>query len=297
MTENTPKPAPAPWSATAPVGLAKSERERRDQLDLAHTAADHLSRLNGALELRAAVLALLLPAHSKRALRAWEAETEGTSNAIRLREEVARLGGPARLTWLQTLVTRMRSQSLDSRQTLLEATRRVMSARGTVHPLDRLHWLAMRQWLGEGSAASTRAPAVADLTQLPQAEVSAIASYSAFLSRLVPLDALDVARGASANTAPGVAWYDTVTMQWQAHATVEACRPPDTDGLVHALQTLQGLAWMQRPTLVRDWVSAAQQHSRHGRLVDVAADALRLSCVLLDSPMPPDLARHYGASP
>jgi hypothetical protein len=50
---------------------------------------------------------------------------------------------------------------------------------------------------------------------------------------------------------------------------------------------------MQRPALMRGWVTAAVQHSRHGRLADTAADALRLSCALLDSPLPPELARHY----
>ena len=55
------------------------------------------------------------------------------------------------------------------------------------------------------------------------------------------------------------------------------------------------MAWMQRPALVRGWVTAAIQHSRYGRLTDTAADALRLSCALLASPLPPELARHHGA--
>jgi hypothetical protein len=82
---------------------------------------------------------------------------------------------------------------------------------------------------------------------------------------------------------------------WQARAEIPPCAPPATDSLVHALQELQAVAWMQRPALVRGWVSAAIQHSRHGRLTDTAADALRLSCALLASPLPPELARHYGA--
>jgi hypothetical protein len=84
--------------------------------------------------------------------------------------------------------------------------------------------------------------------------------------------------------------------RWERHAIVPPCEPPDTDGLVHALQELQALAWMQRPVLARDWVTAALQHSPHGRLTDPAADALRLSCALLDSPLPPELERHYQAA-
>ena len=60
---------------------------------------------------------------------------------------------------------------------------------------------------------------------------------------------------------------------------------------------------MQRPMLARRWVTAAQQHSTEradhrletGRLDAGAADALRLMCTLLDSPLPPELAQHYGA--
>lgn len=295
-------PAEGPTTA-APATHAVVEQDRRQRLELELAAADHLSRLNGALELHAATLALLLPRQDERSaslfVDAWQAETAATPNAAVLKDHVSHLSGSARLPWLETLVSRMRAQPIEARQSLLESTRRLMAARRSVRPIDRLHWLAMRQWLGEGSAAKSRAPASADLSQLPQAEVSAIASYTAFLSRLIPIDVSNALDGTSVNIAaidsPGRAWYVVAIAPWQSRGDVEPCNPPDTDGLVHALQTLQAMAWMQRPTVVRGWVTAAQQHSRHGRLTDVAADALRLSCVLLDSPMPPELARHYGA--
>ena len=295
------KPAPSTAAPSAtyspPASYAASEKARLEKLELELAAADHLSRLNGALELQAAILALLLPALSKRCEKAWHEETSTTTNAALVLEHARHLSGPARLTWLETLVTRMRSQSLDARQTLLESTRRVMGARRSVRPIDRLHWFAMRQWLGEGTAARARAPAASDITQLPPGEISAIATYTAFLSRLIPIDT-SRSRGPDGkppSTTEGLAWYDAVMSPWQTAQGIEPCRPPDTDGLVHSLQVLQGMAWMQRPMIVRGWVTAAQQHSPHGRLSFVAADALRLSCVLLDSPMPPELARLYGS--
>jgi len=253
-----------------------------------HAAADHLGRLNGPQDLHAAALALLLPAGSQRAARAWQIECEGMGRAPQVREWVAQLSGPARLPWFELLVSRMRAQPLAARQTLLAATRRVMGARGIQRPIDRLHWLAMRQRLGEGTAADARAAATADLSQLPSSDVAAIARYSAFLARMVPVEATD-----AAPPDVGLTWYAAVMAPWQASATIPACTPPDTEGLVHALQELQSIAWMQRPALMRGWVAAAVQHSRHGRLADTAADALRLSCALLDSPLPPELARHY----
>lgn len=281
-----------------------SEPDRSRRLDAERTAIDRLARLNGALELQAAVLALLLPPGSKRAARAWEIETDGTPNADALRGDVNELSAPARLPQFEALVSRLRGQPLAERQNLLEATRRVMGARGTVRPIDRLHWLAMRQRLGAPSATGAQRAAAADLSRLPQADVSAIAAYSAFLSRLVPVDTADpppavdapVAATAAAAVSAGAAWYATAMAPWRANADIPPCQPPDSDGLVHALQALQALPWMQRPMLVRGWVTAALQHSRHGRLADTAADALRLSSTLLDSPLPPELARHYGVA-
>ena len=279
---------------TATPAAVTPELDRRQRLDAERAAADQLSRLNGALELQAAVLALLLPAGSQRAARAWQIEAEGAPNAQALLGHVGHLSGAARLPWFETLVSRMRGQPLAARQGLLEATRRVMSARGAVRPIDRLHWLAMRQRLGGACSAGARSAASVDLSQLPQGDVLAIATYSAFLSRLVPVEPADATDATATATAPGAAWYDAVMAPWRDRATLPPCQPPDTDGLVHALQELQAMAWMQRPVLVRGWVTAALQHSRHGRLGDMAADALRLSCSLLDSPLPPELERHHA---
>lgn len=84
---------------------------------------------------------------------------------------------------------------------------------------------------------------------------------------------------------------------WQGRVPVPPCDPaPDVDALVQALRQLQSLPWLQRPMIVRAWVSAAVKHSG-GQLANEAADALRMSCALLDSPMPPELAAHYIQAP
>jgi len=255
-------------------------------------AVAQLGRLNGPLELHAAILALLLPPGSRRAVRAWKDECSTMPGAAQSRESAGQLTGATRLPCFEMLVSRMRGRPLIERQALLEATRRVMGARGIQRPIDRLHWLAMRQRLGESTAAETRTAATSDLSQLPQSDVSAIATYSAFLSRMVPDES--EALEDTAPTEAGLAWYASVMAPWERRAEVPACDPPDTARCVEALQNLQSVAWMQRPALARDWVAAAIKHSVHGKLSDVAADALRLSCSLLDSPLPPELARHYG---
>jgi hypothetical protein len=257
------------------------------------SAGECLMRLHGASELHAATLALLLPTASQRAARAWQIETADVPNAGTLLDHVLNVPPAARLPWFETLVSRMREQPLEARQTLLESTRRLMSARGTVRAIDRLHWLEMRQRLGGPNAASAHAAASDDLSRLPQTDVAAIARFTAFLSRMVPIDAAGASETAIGGT-PGVAWYDAVMEPWSKRADVPACQPPDIDGVVQSLQELQAMAWMQRPMLVRAWVIVAKEHSLHHRLTDIAADALRMTCSLLDSPMPPELAKHYA---
>ncbi len=269
----------------SPLTEDASAEQRREW----HTdAADALGRVNGTLELQAALLALMLPAGSQRAARAWAAECADTPATQALRAHAGHLPGNARLPWFELLLSRMRGQPLPARQTLLEATRRVMQARGSVRPIDKLHWLAMRQRLGGQVTAQAKGAASVEMSQLAGSALQAVASYSAFLSRLVPVDTPD----ASAASA-GAAWYTSVMAPWQASVEVPACQPPDTDALVSALHELQAMAWMQRPVLVRGWFDAAVAHSVHRRLGQGAADALRLSCTLLDSPLPPALAQRF----
>ncbi len=252
-------------------------------------AADRLARVHGANELHATVLALLLPTGSKRALRAWQIETTGTPGAELLREHAVTLSGAARLPWLEQLVARMAAQPLAARQSLLQATRRIMGARGVARPIDRLHWLAMRRGLGEVAPLAARPEANVEVAEWLESDVLTIAVYSAFLSRMVP--------GPEVDSEQGRAWYDAVMSTWQPFAEVPSWEPPNAEAMVDALSRMQTLSWMQRPVIVRAWVATALTLSRGLRLADLSADALRLSCSLLDSPLPPELSRHYIALP
>jgi hypothetical protein len=275
----TAEPSPAASAASAESSAA---------------AADFLSRVHGSGELIAALLALLLPADSQPALRAWQTETEATPSAGAVLAQVGSLLPSARLPWFERMLKRMRRHPVEERQLLLESTRRLMSARRTLRPIDRLHWFSMRQGLGEATPASARQAANAELSELPDDELHAIAVYTAFLSRLVPLELGESA--SDAERAAGPDWYLAVMSAWPQHE-VPALQLPGGDALVHALQQLQAMAWMQRPVLVRHWMDAALARRERGRLRDSAADALRLSCALLDSPLPPELARHYIEPP
>jgi hypothetical protein len=253
-------------------------------------AQRQLSVVNDATGLRAALLALLVPPGSRRPALAWQVETAGNPQAPALRAEVNELATVDRLPWFEKLLVRMARQPLIERQLLLEAARRIMRARGAAWPIDTLHWLLMRQRLGDQGTLAAPAAAELPFSQLPEDDVHAIARYSAFLARLVPSAIIDQKGHA--------AWYAAVMGAWQGRVPVPPCDPaPDADGLVQALRQLQSLPWLQRPLIVRAWVGAAFKHSSEGRLAPEAADALRMSCTLLDSPMPPELAAHYIQGP
>jgi len=251
-------------------------------------ASDRFSRLHGPAELHAALLALLLPS-SKRAAHAWEVETAGIASAEGLLGHATRLSGAARLPWVELLLSRMALQPLGVRQELLQATRRIMGARGWVRPIDRLHWLAMRRGLGEVSTLPIRAEAHTEVAEWLETDVLSLATYTAYLSRMVPDERADGVAGAR--------WYAIVMTAWQPFADAPDCQPPTGEQMAEALSRLQTLSLMQRPVVVRSWVTTALRVTAGARLEDVSADALRLSCNLLDSPLPPELARHYITLP
>ncbi|MCR5884218.1 M48 family metalloprotease [Rhizobacter sp. J219] len=265
----TPAAEPAP--AHTPEPRATSPQDERE-------AIDRLSRLNGPGELRAAILALLATPGSRRERRAWQEETKGLSTAREVRDDVKKLGPATRLPWLDLLLGRVAKAPLPDRQHLMAAARRVMAADGQVRPIDRLHWLLMRQRLGEATPLPPAAGSFPDIAQASLHTRREIARLTAFLARLVP---------------DGEAWYQSVMQPWLSGEALPPCEAPDADGLVHALQEVQTLPWMLKPVLVRHWTETALRHKPPGPLADEACDALRLAAVLLDSPLPPELARHY----
>ena len=111
-----------------------------------------------------------------------------TPGADALREHAANLSGAARLPWFELLLARMAAQPLAARQELLQATRRVMGARGVARPIDRLHWLAMRRGLGEVAPLAARAESHVEVAEWLESDVLSVAAYTAFLSRMVPGD-------------------------------------------------------------------------------------------------------------
>ena len=253
-----------------------ADQEQRDALM-------RLSRVHGPAELRAAARALATQPGSAASLAAWDAETASTPTASALLDDARALGDAARLPALEVLLARLRLLPKPDRRLLLQSARRLMAAHAPLRPIDRLHWLLMRRKLGDKPPAAASPESQNDLAQLPAATLMQVARVTAYLSRMVP----------GRDDALARAWYLEAMGRFLPAPMIPACLAPDGDGLVHALEQVEALPWMLRPVLVRAWVDAAISISLRARLPAGAADALRLAGGLLDSPLPPELARHY----
>lgn len=258
--------------STATVARDTEEREALERLD----------RVHGPGGMKSALLALLLVPDQPTRVRAWREETVLVNEAEDIGTDIARLGPRTRLPLFELLLARLGASPLADRQALLRSARRIMTAAQPGLPIDRLMWLAMRRHFGENPLAMIHAPADADIASLPGPDMINVAHFTAHLARMVPNDDPDA----------GLRWYAGVMGRWLPPRAVPSWHKPDVDQLVHALTGLQALSWMQRPQLIRAWVGEALPPG-HAPLRGSAPDALRLSCLLLDSPMPPELARHY----
>jgi hypothetical protein len=156
--------------------------------------------------------------------------------------------------------------------------------------MDQLRWIALRHLLA-GSAVAPPAALAQEFETLDGDQVHSICVYAGFLSALVPTP--EVHFDPTGYGSVSQQWYDTVTAPWADRADVPAREGYDIDAALRALRELQAMPWLLRPMLVRTWFDAARALTDGPRLHAASADALRLSCVLLDSPMPPELGQQY----
>ena len=239
---------------------------------------------------QAAVLALVVAPHSPREREAWDQATHELPDADRLFDDVAALPAARRLPWFEHLARGLAPQAVALRHEVIDTARRIMTADGLVSPLDQLRWVALRHLLA-GSAVAPPAAGDTDLDSLDDTHALQVCHFAAFLSQLVP--APEVALDVSGFESVCQTWYDTVTAPWQDRLERPLRGEPDIDASLRALRVLQGMPWLLRPVLVRSWFDAARGLTDGPVLHPDAADALRLSCVLLDSPVPPELGRQY----
>lgn len=249
-----------------------------------------LTALDDPMGWQAAVMALLITPHSRRERAAWAEFAHDLPEPERLFDDIARLPPPCRVPWFEHFARALAPGPVAVRHALIGATRRMMTADGLVSRMDQLRWVALRHLLA-GSAVSPPAPAHGELETLEADQARGVCLYASFLSHLVPAPELTL--DLSGHEVVGQVWYDMVVAPWHDRIELPLREGHDIDASLRALRVLQSLPWLLRPVLVRGWFDAARALTEGPALHHDAADALRLSCVLLDSPVPPELAQQY----
>lgn len=239
---------------------------------------------------RAAVLALMLTPGSGLERQTWHELVKGLPRAMQFFNDVLALEAPRRLPWFERFARLLAPGPAAQRQELIGAARSLLTADRIVSPMDQLRWIALRHLLA-GSAVAPPAPAATEFETLDSDQVYSVCIFCGFLSTLVPTPEITFDPTGYGSVSQN--WYDSVTSPWLEHADVPARDGLDIDGASRALRELQAMPWLLRPMLVRSWFDAARALTDGPMLHPGAADALRLCCVLLDSPVPPELAQQY----
>jgi hypothetical protein len=239
---------------------------------------------------QAATLALMLAPGSRHERALWIEETRDVPDAARILQDVLALPQPYRLPWFEAFARLLAPGPVELRHALIGAARYQMTSDGMVTQMDQLRWVALRHLLA-GSAAAPPAAAETDLAELDDAHALKVCLFSAFLSHMVPAPELTL--DLTGLESAGQAWYANVIAPWGERFMLPPRERHDIDATLRALRMLQSMPWLLRPVLVRRWFDAARALTDGPVLHPVAADALRLTCTLLDSPVPPELAEQY----
>lgn len=238
----------------------------------------------------AGVLALMVTPDSAIDRHAWQALAPRTPEMEQLFDDIVKLPAARRLPWFEHFARALAPGPVQRRHALIGAARRLLTVDRVVTPMDQLRWIALRHLLA-GSAVAPPAAAQNEFETLDHDQVYSICVYVGFLSTLVP--APEIHFDPTGYGSVSQEWYDRVTAPWFDHAEVPAREGHDIDAALRALRELQAMPWLLRPMLVRSWFEAARALTDGPMLHPGAADALRLSCVLLDSPVPPELGQQY----
>ncbi len=241
--------------------------------------------------LRAAVLVLMLTPESDAELRVWRDQVRDVPAALALFEDLSQLWPSQRLPWFEHFARLLAHGPVAQRHELIGTARSLLTADGVVSPMDQLRWAALRHLLA-GSAVAPPSAAATEFETQGSDQVYSICVFCGFLSTLVPTP--EIMFDPTGYGSASQNWYDRVTAPWLDHADVPARDGSDIDGALRALRKLQAMPWLLRPMLVRSWFDAARALTDGPMLHSGAADALRLCCVLLDSPVPPELGQQYS---
>lgn len=319
----SPPPPPPPIAVEPTAAPSASAHHSLSASDtpstLATMSSDEAEALRRLLHLdgdalrRAAILAFMRQPGGIGKANTWGLETQGIPTSEHILLDVQDLSHASRLPVFETLLRRSATTSTAERRQLLESARRMMAGDGRVWHLDVLRYLAMVQFLNhKPAAASARTPVDAEpaLSALNHQEWLTVAAFCALLAHLIP-----TASHTGEVSAPGEDWYYAAMVRSAGDQRASTLLPPDVHDpalspwglqditsdqgaseLTHATVALLGVRALPagtRAALLQIWAEEALARSHAWQLSEDSADALRLTALLIDAPLPVAVASRY----
>lgn len=306
--ESSHEPAPQPHQAP-PAPISASDRAPEAT---AGAPTSLLPPVRSAAELRVALLACFVIPGQAADEQLWRTHAAGLGQAPAIFEAMMALSETARVQAYDLLLTRFAGQAAQERRSLADGIQRLVRQQGRrCWARNRLRWQVIRHRLHPEPGIDL--PAGADsrpggsLSELNQRQALYVATFTAFLSHLVPAPTPTGEISAQSED-----WYYTVMShcpmdrrllglppdvssfgrtQWDLEESVDTL---DLTGLDRALWGLQELPGGARAHLLDVWVHEAQARS-DGHLGDEATASLYLAAMLLNAAPPAALAARLNA--
>ncbi len=285
----TANAAPIPFVASVPLAAPADEKPAAAHCASVPghpgpVAADVLQPLLGFAmpqDLMSAVLAFLVRSDSVEEMEVWREAVVMSPAREAVLQAIWVLPATQRLPWMERLLTRCEALAPADKSALRRKAHRIVAADRAVTAGELLTCLLIDQLLGLQPVILTREVRRLSL----QEAAAAVQTFTALL-------ATQLAPGTSPELR--IAWTEAIRLQLTLpHATPHG--RTDLASIGHALRPLQELSAVVRPALMKAWVQHASTVA-HG-LTPELADALRMLCLLIDTPLPPALLAWYGDRP
>ena len=236
-------------------------------------------------DLEPATLAFLVPAPDGPEHRAWRSvcATPESGRSDHVLQQAWALPANMRQAGFERLLTRCASLPLAERAQLRRHAHRIMGSDGRLvfaeiwhrllldHVLALHHESVMRETHALSLAAC--APAIAVVTEVLATQCGA---------------------GADARGGKPAPWHAALATALELDALPAAAAAPTLPAITGAVKRLACLSWLLRPRLMKAWCVLVLGGPNGGvGAPQEVADALRILCILIDTPMPPLLRQRY----
>lgn len=276
-------PAPHPalphavGSSAPPVFTAKQPCPAATDLQPGEAELMALDEYTPPTLLRATVLAFLVPGPDAPEHPIWKAQ-HPTPAAQPVIEAVWALPASQRQPWFERFLARAAKLGADQRIMLHSEALQLVQADGHLS----LHEFLLAQLLRHDTLPSQENPWRETRRKPLAARAREVRQLTQALSTLLPSDG-----SAENHLRLRTAWVEQVMARLElAGSAPEATDEPAARTLAEVIERLAQVTPLARPALVKTWTLAAQAVG----MPQALADALRCLCLLIDTPIPPELA-------